>query len=98
MTNPNEPPMKREDQVNDGAVRITQVAVPGGSGVIPTGALQFKQDWPGLFIRGDDAIGVAAAIRQLQQRLNDADDVAIWRALHRLNEYADIIERDVIVS
>jgi hypothetical protein len=35
--------------------RITKIALPGGSGLTPTGAMEFENDWPGLFIRGDDA-------------------------------------------
>jgi hypothetical protein len=35
--------------------RITAIPIPGGSGSTPTGAMQFQDDWPGLFLRGDDA-------------------------------------------
>ena len=45
--------------------RITQIPVPGNSGDTPTGAMQFQEDWPGLFIRGDDAIMLMSAIQQL---------------------------------
>jgi hypothetical protein len=30
---------------------------------VRTGVLQFKGDWPGIFIRGDDALSHARAIR-----------------------------------
>jgi len=30
---------------------------------VRTGVVQFKADWPGVFIRGDDALGYAATIR-----------------------------------
>src|SRR5215217_8007125 len=73
----------------------TQIPLPGGSGETPTGAMQFQQDWPGLFIRGDDAIFVAASIRELEGRLAGNDDVRIAMALSRLTKIADIIERDV---
>lgn len=33
---------------------------------VPTGPLQFAQDWPGLFIRGDEAIGLASSIDTAQ--------------------------------
>jgi hypothetical protein len=33
--------------------RLTQIPVPGSSGQAPAGAMQFQDDWPGLFVRGD---------------------------------------------
>jgi hypothetical protein len=77
--------------------RITRIPVPGNSGQTPTGAMQFQDDWPGLFVRGDDAIMLMAAIEQLQERLADHPDVIVAAALNRLSQYADIIEKDVIV-
>ena len=47
---------------------ITQIPVAGSSGRVPTGALQFRDDWPGLFVRGDDAIGLMLSIRHLVER------------------------------
>ena len=76
---------------------ITQVSVAGSSGRIPTGALQFRDDWPGLFLRGDDAIGLMVSIRDLAGRLANSSDVGVASALSRLKRIADIIERDVIV-
>lgn len=35
---------------------ITKIPIEGGSGKIKSGAMQFKNDWPGLFLRGDDCI------------------------------------------
>jgi hypothetical protein len=32
---------------------------------VPTGALQFGDDWPGVFIRGDEAIGYALMLHDL---------------------------------
>ena len=75
--------------------RRTQIPLPGSSGQTPTGAMQFEQDWPGLFIRGDDAIVIAALIRELESRLAGSDDGRIGVALYHLSKIADIIERDV---
>jgi len=36
--------------------KILQIPMRGGSGEVRTGAIQFENDWPGLFIRGDNAI------------------------------------------
>jgi hypothetical protein len=76
---------------------ITHIPVPGSSGQTPTGAMQFQDDWPGLFVRGDDAIMLMAAIERLQERLSDHPDVVVASALNRLSRYADIIDKDVIV-
>lgn len=77
--------------------RIAQIPVPGGSGRARTGAMQFQDDWPGLFIRGDDAIVLLSAIEQLAERLADSKDVLVTSALSRLMSIAVIIDRDVIV-
>jgi hypothetical protein len=76
---------------------VTQIPVPGSSGRTPTGAMQFQNDWPGLFIRGDSAVPVKTAIRRLQEYLRDCQDVEVASALSVLGEIADIIDQDVIV-
>jgi len=77
--------------------RITQIPFRGSSGETPTGAMQFQDDWPGLFVRGDDAIMLLGAIKQLTERLAHHPDVIVASALARLARIAEIIERDVIV-
>ena len=77
--------------------RIFQVPLEGGSGRVPTGAMQFEDDWPGLFLRGDDAIVVAFAIRRLEEALVSSEDPVIGSALSKLTPVADIIDRDVRV-
>jgi hypothetical protein len=57
--------------------------------------MQFQRDWPGLFIRGDDAMFIAASIRELERELSGADNIRIASAMGRLSQIADIIERDV---
>ncbi len=76
----------------------TQIPFEGGSGRTPTGAMQFANDWPGLFIRGDDTGPVAWAIRQLQQHCADMKNPEVRSALSVLDTYASIIVNDVIVS
>ena len=78
--------------------RITQIPFPGSSGETPTGAMQFQDDWPGLFVRGDSAIFLSRDIRELQQRLVQHPDPVVHFALYKLGEMADMIERDVIVG
>ena len=77
--------------------QITRIPAPGGSGRVPTGALQFQDDWPGLFIRGDDAIVLMCKIRHLVGRLGDHQDPVVCSALQSLTDMADLIERDVRV-
>ena len=76
--------------------RITQIPFPGGSGQVPTGAIQFENDWPGLFLRGDSAIALRATILGLQQRLASHPDSAVGALLSQLSLIADTIERDVM--
>ena len=71
--------------------------MPGSSGETPTGAIQFQNDWPGLFIRGDEAIVLLSRIRGLQERLASHPDVVVAAALMDLGRIAELIERDVIV-
>lgn len=41
-----------------------------------TGPMQFGNDWPGVFIRGDNAMGYLLMLRQIQECL-PADDLAL---------------------
>ena len=77
--------------------RITQISLPGGSGRVPTGAVQFEDDWPGLFLRGDGAIALRCQILGLQQRLASHTDPIVGALLVQLRQIADIIEQDVMV-
>jgi hypothetical protein len=56
--------------------------------------MQFQDDWPGLFIRGDTAISIFGTLRQVEQLLREqcGHDLP-WP----LKEIAEVIERDVIV-
>ena len=74
--------------------RITKIPVVGSSGDMTTGAMQFEDDWPGLFIRGDDAAFLLRDIRQVQDILHQKCQQRLPRLLE---EIANIIEQDVIV-
>jgi hypothetical protein len=75
---------------------VTKVPIPGGSGGTPTGAMQFQNDWPGLFLRGNTAIPLAGTIRVRQQRLSGHPEPVVGMMLSRLAQIAEMIERDVI--
>jgi len=78
--------------------KILQIPLPGGSGNATTGAVQFQDDWPGLFVRGDDAMVASNAIRELEKRLAKHPDVEVRFFVHLLAPLADIVERDVVVG
>ena len=75
--------------------RPLQIPLRGGSGRAPTGAVQFRGDWPGLFVRGDHAIVIAMAIRTVQNHPAVAADGRLAWAVDRLVKLAEIVERDV---
>jgi hypothetical protein len=64
---------------------------------VDTGAVQFGTDWPGLFIRGDEAHNLMLRIRQLSARLAGNPDPEIENVLGLLNHYAEMIDKQVIV-
>ena len=49
-----------------------------------TGAMQFGSDWPGAFIRGDDAFAFAEAIARVLDSKAAALDQACLRELHKV--------------
>jgi hypothetical protein len=73
---------------------ITQIPVPGNSALTPTGALQFQDDWPGLFIRGDDAIALLGELRYFDELLRQKCGAGLFG---RPKEIMETIEQDVIV-
>lgn len=71
------------------------------NGRVESGAVQFGDDWPGLFLRGDDAMKLLASIRALEVdgtvNTNDHANMSAF-ALSWLSSVADTISRDVIVK
>ena len=62
-----------------------------------TGRLQFADDWPGVFICGDEALGFAVVLRSLLQEVEQRADVAGLteadaRRWVRVQELAAILE------
>jgi hypothetical protein len=58
---------------------------------VETGAIQFNDDWPGLFVRGDDAFSLWVALRVAHKYVPDAGGFQ----RQTLREYADMIENEV---
>jgi len=77
--------------------KITSIPYTGNSGNTPTGALQFQDDWPGLFIRGDDAIQILGAIRRIQEFAGKRQTDEVTVPLLLLAKIAGVIDHDVIV-
>lgn len=71
-------------------------APPDGTRV-ETGPVQFGDDWPGLFVRGDNAFALTLHIRRLAERLKGHSDAAVADSLQHLEDVAETIEREVIV-
>jgi hypothetical protein len=42
-----------------------------------TGPMLFGDDWPGVFVRGDDALGYASAVRRAVERLAGVDSSSV---------------------
>lgn len=64
---------------------------------VETGPVQFGDDWPGLFVRGDDAMYLAASIRTLLKYAPagpSLDAIHVWH----LKDIADLIENRVRLS
>ena len=70
-----------------------------GNGRVETGAVKFGDDWPGLFIRGDNAINLRRRIKDLLEYLPPEDlqnNLAVGNAAYDLREIADMIGNDVM--
>ncbi len=59
---------------------------------IETGAVQFGDDWPGLFIRGDDAF----YLRQILESILEYIPENMWAAKIFFDQYIKTINNDVI--
>lgn len=65
-------------------------------GRVETGAVQFGDDWPGLFVRGDVAIYLASCIQAVLAAVpDDASDAKLYG--HTLASIARVIQQDVLV-
>lgn len=75
---------------------VTCIPLPGNSGDTPTGAMQFQDDFTGLFVRGDNAIVMMHRINFLAEILADHPDPKVHDAVDGLMQFADIIKHDVM--
>ena len=89
---------------------IREIPFPNAGGPTPdgteprveTGAVRFGSDWPGLFIRGDEAhnlaLGISSMDTYLKQvlRSDQLDAIRHLRIMTELCELRDTIIRDVV--
>ena len=75
--------------------RITQITVPNELERVPTGAVQFNDDWPGLFIRGDEAFALMLELKEALKTLEEQNDRQC--RTHLIGNIVSLIEQDVIV-
>jgi len=76
--------------------QITQITVPSESERVSTGAVQFNDDWPGLFIRGDEAFALMLELKEVLKTLAEQNDRQCQT--HLIGSIVSIIEQDVIVQ
>lgn len=73
----------------------THIPIEGGSGKIPTGAMKFVNDWPGLFIRGDHAHMLNLELTEILNYIKDND---ISLSTVKIKEIQKIITDHVIIE
>ena len=61
--------MKKEPEVE-----VRQLPLPVGVERMETGVVQFSDDWPGIFLRGDMALHLARDLEEAASRLDFQDD------------------------
>lgn len=82
--------------------------LPGVEKRVESGAIRFGSDWPGLFLRGDNAFAIAAHISRLLQFCQQLDPALIdkWNEdtkqciqydIRELTDIMDFINTDVIL-
>jgi hypothetical protein len=72
--------------------------LPSFSHRVETGAVRFGDDWPGLFIRGDDAFYLALALKKVLASIPRSAIPEVGGEMAVLNGYADMIQRQVVVQ
>jgi hypothetical protein len=69
---------------------MVELPIPDGMTRVETGPLMFGDDWPGMFLRGDDALGYALYLDQAANRLEKADELG-WMDAMFLRQFAELL-------
>lgn len=72
-------------------IEITKAEV---NGRVETGLIQFNDDWPGVFIRGDHALAYAADLRSIESLIRDQWPITAMR----LRNLAEILSSCAVGS
>ena len=71
---------------------VRKLPAPESGGRVETGPTQFGDDWPGIFIRGDNAlIGFAPGLREIMNYI-DEDEVTNSFAIYEVIELINLLE------
>lgn len=60
--------------------------LPAVEARVETGPVQFGNDWPGLFIRGDNAFGLSLELLSVESTLSTAGDERNAATVRRVRE------------
>lgn len=80
---------------------VQRIPFDNKTGRVETGAVQFGDDWPGLFIRGDNAFALAINVQALLEWYNELPEhvkgeFMVSQAINGLQSFQRIIMGDVI--
>ena len=57
-----------------------------------TGPLKIGEDWPGIFIRGDEALAMASALKNIADAVERGDEAVIEASPKYLRWIASVLE------
>ena len=80
---------KQQDAQASGVERIVMLPMPDGIQRVETGVIQFGDDWPGVYVRGDNALHMALLMRTAAQALRVSINDEISAA--QLESYAEMV-------
>lgn len=71
---------------------VIETNSPTGSGALKSGPIQIGGDWPGVFIRGDEASGLAHMLRWLIS----AHEATSGKRLTAFNEFLSWVDASAV--
>jgi hypothetical protein len=81
---------------------LSSLSSPFGDGTparrVETGALQINEDWPGVFVRGDNALYYAMALDRVLDQLDQSREIVDIISLSSLKSLVDTLRSCAIVS
>ena len=68
---------------------VVMLSMPEGVQRVETGAVQFGDDWPGVYVRGDNALHMASLMRTAAQLFRSSVDDEVTAT--QLDSYAKLM-------